>query len=223
MSVVFWDFDGTLVKSNSLWSNSVYAALKEFEPDTTVMFNDVRKCMAHGFTWHTPDENYSSLINDKWWDFMTKKICNDYISLGISQKTSKLAALKVRNIIKRKENYIIYPDTVDALKLSLNKGNTNVVLSNNYPDLDEVIEQLNLMQYFDRIIVSAQVGYDKPRIEIFDIAKSFYPNTDYIMIGDSINADIIGGKSAGMTTILVHKGFCSEADYCYDNLNDIEF
>lgn len=223
MSVIFWDFDGTLVHSNSLWSNSVYTALLDFLPDTDVKFTDIRKCMAKGFTWHTPDNDYSSLTYDKWWEFMTDKIYNDYISLGVNADISDLASSRVRSIIKRKENYIIYYDAVETLKLSLNKGNTNVILSNNYPDLDEVLDELNLTQFFDRIIVSACVGYDKPRKEVFDIAKSYYPDNDYIMIGDSVNADIIGGKNAGMTTILVHKGFSSQADYCFDNLGDIKF
>lgn len=154
---------------------------------------------------------------------MTNKIYNDYISLGVNADIFDFASSRVRSIIKRKENYIIYYDAVETLKLSLNKGNTNVILSNNYPDLDEVLDELNLTQFFDRIIVSACVGYDKPRKEVFDIAKSYYPDNDYIMIGDSVNADIIGGKNAGMTTILVHKGFSSQADYCFDDLGDIKF
>ena len=65
MKVVFWDFEGTLVYSNPLWSNSVYNALKLVCPDTEVTFNDIRVCMASGFTWHTPDEDYSLLRKKK--------------------------------------------------------------------------------------------------------------------------------------------------------------
>ncbi len=223
MAIVFWDFDGTLVYSNPLWSNSVYTALKETDPQTTVLFSDIRKRMACGFTWHTPDEDYSDVVNDKWWNFMNNKFYNDYISLGVNPETAKYSAHRVRDIIKRKDNYVLYSDALEVLNLSLSKGNTNVILSNNYPDLEEVIKQLELSQYFDRIIVSAKAGYDKPRKEIFDIAKTYYPDENYIMIGDSVHADIFGGKNAGMTTILVHNGFCSQADFCYDNLNDIKF
>ena len=41
------------------------------------------------------------------------------------------------------------------------------------------------------------------------------------MIGDSVNADIIGGNNAGMTTILVHNGFNKNANYCFDDLHSI--
>lgn len=53
---------------------------------------------------------------------------------------------------------------------------------------------------------------------MFDIAKSLYPNEDYIMVGDSVNADIIGGNNAGVKTVLVHKGFDSKSNFCCDDL-----
>ncbi|MCM1115191.1 MAG: HAD family hydrolase [Clostridium sp.] len=221
MSILFWDFDGTLVCSNPLWSNSVYSAIKEVDYKTKITFNEIRKCMASGFTWHTPDNDYSNIIGDKWWDFMTDKICKDYINLGTDENIAKKAAAIVRPIIKKIENYTLYSDTISVLENAVKSGHKNVLLSNNYPDLIDVVSGLGLSECFDRFVVSAQVGYDKPRIEIFDIAKSFYPNEQYIMIGDSVSADIIGGNNAGMTTVLVHKGFNSNADFCFDSLSDI--
>lgn len=221
MAVIFWDFDGTLVHSNSLWSSSVYNALKQTDSNTTVQFNDIRKCMAVGFTWHTPDNDYSKMTGKKWWDFMVNKIYNDYISLGVDKETAVTAANKVPDIIKNIDNYILYDDAVDTLKKSIENGNVNVLLSNNYPDLIDVMEKLHLTGYFDKMIVSACEGYDKPRQELFDLAKSFYPDENYIMIGDSVSADIIGGNNAGMTTVLVHNGYNAKADYCFDNLKDI--
>lgn len=41
------------------------------------------------------------------------------------------------------------------------------------------------------------------------------------MVGDSVNADIIGGNQAGFKTILVHKGFNEQADYCFEDLQAI--
>ena len=221
--VLFWDFDGTLVNSNPLWSNSVYQAIKMVDCNVSVSFDDVRKCMANGFTWHMPDEDFSFLIDDKWWEYMNRKFFDDYISLGVDAVYANEAVKNIRAIIKKVENYTLYDDAVDVLKMSIQNNNINVLLSNNYPDLNELISELGLSEYFDRIIVSAKVGYDKPRKEIFDIAKSYYPNEKYIMIGDNVSADIVGGKIVGMTTILVHNGFCDEADYCFDNLLDINF
>lgn len=222
MAIIFWDFDGTLVLSTPLWSNSVFTALKTVDINTIVDFNDLRQCMANGFTWHTPNEDYSNLTGDKWWEFMNVKIKEDYINLGVDPDIADKACKKVRSIIKEKDNYELYPDAIPTLKAVMDKGHKNVILSNNYPDLTDVLKELHLDTYFDNYIISAVVGYDKPRPEIFEMAKGLYPNdTDFIMIGDNPRADIIGGKNAGMKTILVHNMQNRTADYCFDNLQSI--
>lgn len=219
MAVIFWDFDGTLVHSNPLWSNSVYIALKMVDINTTVEFSDIRKCMQSGFTWHMPNKDFSKLTGDKWWEFMNTKFYNDYNRLGVKSDIAEKAVKQIRNIIKSKENYQLYPDTITTLKSVIEKGHKNVILSNNYPDLSDVVKALDLDKYFEKIIISANVGYDKPRAEIFEFAKSLYPNhNDFIMIGDNPNADILGGKNANIKTILVHNGKSSNADYCFNEL-----
>lgn len=222
MSIIYWDFDGTLVWSEHLWSSSVFKALNETNDKNGVLFTDIRKCMATGFTWHTPDNDYTAFKNERWWDFMNEHIYRSYLSLGIDNETAYTATQKVRGIIKKRENYNLFPDTVSTLRKMRNRGHKNIILSNNFPDLYEVIEKIGIEKYFDGFVISAVEGYDKPRKELFDIAKSYNKNNEPMyMVGDSINADIIGGRNAGMTTIYVHKGFCEEADYCFENLKDI--
>ncbi|MDE5670967.1 MAG: HAD family hydrolase [Eubacterium sp.] len=222
MKVIFWDFDGTLVYSNPLWSNSVYNALKSVDGNTTVTFSEIRKLMASGFTWHMPNENYTEFTNEKWWQYMNHYFYSCYLSLNTPQNIAEQATAKIRDIIKKKENYTLYSDAVSTLKKLKSKGIKNVILSNNYPDLCDVLKELEIYDLFDDFVISAAVGYDKPRKEIFEIAENFYPNADeYYMVGDSVNADIVGGNCAGFKTILVHKGFCEKADYCFDDLKSI--
>lgn len=222
MSVIFWDFDGTIVHSNPLWSNSVYNALKSADINTAVEFSDIRKCMQSGFTWHTPDKDFCKLTGDKWWEFMNTKFYNDYIRLGVKSDIAEKAVKQIRDIIKSKSNYKLYSDAIATLKSVVEKGHKNVILSNNYPDLSDVIKALDLDKYFDKIIVSANIGYDKPRPEIFEYAKNLYPNyNDFIMIGDNPNADIVGGKNANMKTVLVHNEKNNSADYCFNDLKSI--
>ena len=152
---------------------------------------------------------------------MKQHFVKSYVELGVDLKSAAIAAEKVKSIITKTESYTVYDDTVEVLQECKNRGYINVILSNNYPELSLVLNNLNLLKYFDNVIVSANVGYDKPRKEIFEIAKSKYPNADYFMIGDSVNADIKGGNAAGMTTILVHNGFNETADYCFDDLHSI--
>ena len=190
--------------------------------NTLVSFDDIREHMSYGFTWHTPNEDYSNIINDKWWEFMNKHFYNVYIAVGVDSAVADMAVKKIRKIIKKKENYNLYIDVINTLVVLREKGIMNVILSNNYPDLEEVICELNIREYFNDIIVSAKEGYDKPRREIFDIAKNKYPNSKYYMVGDSVSSDIVGGNKAGMKTILVHKGYNELADYCFDDLSSIK-
>lgn len=219
--VIFWDFDGTLIYSEHLWSSNVYEALKCADKNTKIAFSEIRECMSSGFTWHTPNEDYSKVTNEKWWDFMNQHIYNSYIHLGVDKEIAKRAVQNVRPLIKREKNYHLYEDVMDTLIDLKEKGITNVILSNNYPDLKEVLEKLDLSQYFDAVIISAVEGYDKPRRELFEIAKNKYPDSKYYMIGDSVNADIVGGNSAGMITVLVHKGYSEKACYCFDELKGV--
>ncbi len=221
MAVICWDFDGTIAYSPHLWSNSVRKALNDTIPDNNVKFTDIRKCMATGFTWHTPYEDYSKMLGEDWWAFMESHIYNSYITLGLSKSQAETASKKVRGILKRTENYTLYKTAKEALAKTKEFGHTNIILSNNHPDLKEIIDNLGIDGYFENYIISALVGYDKPRKEIFEIAKEMYPDEKFYMIGDSVSADIIGGKNAGMTTVLVHKGYNPNADFCVDKLTDV--
>lgn len=219
--VLFWDFDGTLVHSNSLWSGSIYKALKETVVDSKVTLEMIEPYTSTGFTWYTPENDYLKFVGEYWWDYMNEYFKNIYVSLGFAEEIADVMSKKVREFIKEKENYILYEDTISVLEKVNSLNCKNIILSNNYPDLYDVLEKLQLAHYFDDFVISANVGYDKPRKEIFEYAKGLYPNAEYYMIGDSIKADITGGKNAGMTTILVHKPFNEIADYCFDTLMPI--
>lgn len=222
MKAICWDFDGTLAHSHCLWSGSIWKALKETVPDTNITLDDVEPYTATGFTWYTPENDYTELVGERWWDYMNAYFKNIYISLGLTEDIAEAASKKVRKFIKDKENYQLFDGSADILKKVNEMGFRNILLSNNYPDLCEVLEKLELKQYFDAFVISGQIGYDKPRKEIFDYAKNLFPDIEqYYMIGDSVSADVEGGKRAGMTTVLVHKPFSEAADYCFQELMSI--
>lgn len=218
---MFWDFDGTLVYSNSLWTRSLHSALTETDTGSQVQFEELYRCMKYRFPWNHPEGDYSEIVLDKWWDFVNESFCETYIRCGVSEEIAQAAARKVRTIVKRKENYRLYEDSMATLKDAKQKGYANVILSNNYPELIEVLEKLGLMEYLDGAVVSAVEGFDKPRRELFQIAKERFPGDEYYMVGDNPEADIAGGKNANMKTILVHRGYAEAADYCLADLRSV--
>ena len=219
MKVFCWDFDGTITHSKSLWSRSVFEALKSVMPQIDdSFFPRIRAHMQSGFPWDTPDDDDCCCKDDAWWEFMEKHFTKSYIKCGVAPETAEIASKKVHSLIRQTSRYTLYHDAVETLQEVRARGAINLLLSNNYPDLDEVIEELGLTPYFDDMIISGKVGYNKPRREIFELAKQKFPDAEYYMIGDNLTADILGGKQSGMTTVLVHKGFSDQADYCFDNL-----
>lgn len=117
--VLFWDFDGTLVHSNSLWSGSVYDALKHF--GYAVGFQDVRSHLRTGFTWHTPDRDYSALTGQAWWDHMFA-----HFNLLYSQNDIRVPYddinQKVREMILSPESYTVYGDAASTLSACMLRG-----------------------------------------------------------------------------------------------------
>lgn len=68
---------------------------------------------------------------------------------------------------------------------------------------EEIFKSTGLDKYVDHYTFSYDVGYRKPRIEIFRIAldKTECVASECIMIGDSYKADMIGAYGAGMDGI----------------------
>lgn len=65
------------------------------------------------------------------------------------------------------------------------------------------LDQAGLTKYFDGFFVSSKVGATKPSRKIFDAALrelGVENREKVLMIGDSVKADIVGGKNAGLAT-----------------------
>ena len=81
------------------------------------------------------------------------------------------------------------------------------------------MQALGLDSYFRQKIISAAVGLDKPDPAIFRLAMSHCPDrTRHIMIGDNLQADILGAVAAGMETVYVHRDVQPQAGHCFDTL-----
>lgn len=121
--------------------------------------------------------------------------------------------------------YKLYSDSESILSYCKSKGYNNYILSNNFPELVQVIERFNLEKYFADYFISSNIGYEKPRIEIFEYAinKANYPGVCY-MIGDNPIADIQRGKNACLNTILVHNNSIDDLtnNYYCESLTDIK-
>lgn len=65
------------------------------------------------------------------------------------------------------------------------------------------LDNANFSQYFSKIFVSEEVGYNKPHIKYFEKVFEEIDNKDkssILIVGDSISSDIRGGMNAGIDT-----------------------
>src|SRR3712207_3928169 len=94
-------------------------------------------------------------------------------------------------------------------KLKSNKIPMGIITNGPSYEQNLKIDYLGLRDYFDPdlILISEEVGYHKPNIEIYEeMKKRIYnkytcKNPKFYYIGDSYENDIVGAKKAGYTTI----------------------
>ena len=81
-----------------------------------------------------------------------------------------------------------------------------------------------LQPLFTHILISEEVGINKPQPEIFRIAleRNGVRPEEAVMVGDSYNSDIAGAKAAGIDQIWIHRGPTDEtATYIVPSLKDV--
>jgi putative hydrolase of the HAD superfamily len=110
---------------------------------------------------------------------------------------------------------------VQSLETLKSRGWTNLIMSNFAPELDSVVPALGFDRLVRKAFSWARVGYEKPHPEYFRfILRELGPMKAIWMIGDTVHADIVGGRAAGLKTILVGAR-AKEADHCVAALSQI--
>lgn len=73
------------------------------------------------------------------------------------------------------------------------------------PDVHKLIEQNELDKYFEQVLISAEVGLRKPHPKIFQMALDYFKVSPKrtVMVGDTLEADILGAKQAGITSVWI--------------------
>lgn len=106
-----------------------------------------------------------------------------------------------------KEPWYLFPDTVDSLKLWRDRGITLGVISNFDSRLLEVLNQLDLEQFFTSITISSTAGFAKPEANIFQIAldKHQARSSEALHIGDNPIEDYEGAQQAGLGALWLNR------------------
>lgn len=101
-----------------------------------------------------------------------------------------------------------FPETIKVLE-ELKKDHKLAIISNtdNF-SLEPVLDKFDLRKYFDAIILSYGTGYLKSNTKMFGEAMKklgVKKKKDCIMVGDSLESDIVGAKKAKIAAVLIDR------------------
>jgi putative hydrolase of the HAD superfamily len=101
--------------------------------------------------------------------------------------------------------WALYPDAIDVLERLRGLGVRLGVVSNFDRRLYEVLDHLGIRSRFEHILISSEVGSDKPAPRIFlEAAYRFGVETDRVLhVGDDINLDGAGAEAAGLRALVI--------------------
>ncbi len=105
------------------------------------------------------------------------------------------------------QHWLLEEDTIPMLETLREQGYRIGLISNAADDKDvqTLVDVRGLREFFDVVIVSAGVGIRKPSAEIFRMALEHWgANPDQaVMIGDTLNADVLGAQNVGMSSVWI--------------------
>ncbi|NVJ89202.1 MAG: noncanonical pyrimidine nucleotidase, YjjG family [Flavobacteriaceae bacterium] len=202
---VFFDLDHTLwdfEKNSDLTFNKIFQEQK-ITIDTT-SFLRVYKPINREF-WKLYREEKISKADLR---YQRLKTAFDKINYTISDDVIHQIALDY--IAYLPEYSHLFDGTFEVLDYLQDKYQLHII-TNGFEEVQtKKLTSSNIIHYFDKIITSESVGVKKPNVKVFHYAleTSGAKSSQSIMIGDSIEADILGAINSGMHAI--HCNFESE-------------
>lgn len=132
-----------------------------------------------------------------WYTLMEFKVGDEKLARQLGLKF--LEMLPSRNIL--------FPNTVETLKYLCDKGYCLHLITNGFEETQHnKLRHSGISGYFMEVITSETSNSIKPKKEIFEFAlkKTNALPQHSIMIGDSIEVDIIGAMNAGMDQVYMN-------------------
>jgi len=103
---------------------------------------------------------------------------------------------------------VLKPGALNLLE-KLSQQYTLHVITNGFKEVQHIkLQQCGLQSFFNKVLISEEIGYNKPDVKIFREAEKLN-NTSAahcLMIGDNFETDIRGAKKAGWESVWYNPG-----------------
>lgn len=151
--------------------------------------------------WHRYNHGFIKQEELKWkrmWHALLE------FKLGDEALAKKLSANFLEILPGKKQ---LFPHAKEILVYLTNKNYKLHLITNGFEQVQwRKLDNAQIGHFFSTVITSESAGSLKPHKEIFDfaISKATCCYEESIMIGDNLDADILGAMNAGMDTIFVN-------------------
>lgn len=186
---VFLDLDNTLVNRDTAfvrWADDAIASWGGDAPDAAWLVN----ADAHGYT---PRDRFAAMIIDRF-----------------SPPAADVDELVARLLYEHVDHIECYPGVLDRLTELSELGEPLVIVTNGDAQQQRMkLQHTGLASIVTASAISGELGFKKPDPRIFAAARQMAKaDGSAWMVGDHVEADMAGGRAAGLQTAWVTHGRC---------------
>ncbi len=145
------------------------------------------------------------------------------------------AAIKFFGLTKTpwpSEEEVLFSDAKETLEVLKTRGYKLGIIANQNAGLSRRLESFGILQYFDVVAASAEIGASKPDRSIFEAALRMAgcSPVEAVMVGDRLDNDVFPAKDLGMKTVWIRGGLAAyqdtslargKSDFIIDKLDDL--
>lgn len=204
IKAVLFDLDDTILNTRDAQSNAI-SEFKGFFKE----FNDISKEEFRKEWDNITEECYEEYLNKEYSfkELRTQRMKKLFLKYGTSISNEE-AKVRFKEYLKTyKRNWMLFNDSEEVIKELKSKYKIAILSNGDGNYQREKIQEVGLNKYFSDIFISGELGFEKPKKEIFQIAskKIGIPLENCVMIGDKYKVDIEGSINAGMNAIWVNR------------------
>jgi HAD superfamily hydrolase (TIGR01509 family) len=134
--------------------------------------------------------------------------CAAVLGRALPDEAAALSEEQLVEVLLESLRFTPFPDAATSLGALRASGIRAAVVSNWDCSLGGVLAGLGLAGLLDAVVTSAEVGVPKPDSLIFESALAAVqcPPARAILVGDSLEIDVAGGRAAGIRSVLLDRG-----------------
>ena len=199
---LLFDADNTLLDFTKASKDAFELVCKDFLIDYSPITFQIYQTLNHG-VWKEFEQQQITAV-----ELRTKRMSLFLDAIGKANIDPDIFSDRyMEKVVAASEIY----EGVTELLANLKKDYRLSIVTNGLKEAQRPrLEKLELMSYFDSVVVSDEIGVAKPTIEFFEYAYQSIPNpppkAQMLMIGDSLNSDIKGGNNFGIATCWLSRG-----------------